>query len=93
MEGKCMKTRRFAVNEYVTSKEIKDVRKKLGLTQKEFAQLNWNFQAYSRNVGTENTQIKGPIVLLLQMLLHDPDYALQFEIPARKSSYSDVVHV
>ena len=34
-----MKTRRFAVNEYVTSKEIKDVRKKLGLTQKEFAQL------------------------------------------------------
>ena len=39
MEGKCMETRRFAVNEYVTSEEIKNARKKLGLTQKEFAQL------------------------------------------------------
>ena len=32
-----METRRFAVNEYVTSEEIKNARKKLGLTQKEFA--------------------------------------------------------
>lgn len=28
--------------------------------------------------------IKLMVNLLLQMLLHDPDYALQFEIPARK---------
>lgn len=45
-----MKTRRFAVNEYVTSKEIKDVRKKLGLTQKEFAQL-LEFPSLQSNVG------------------------------------------
>ena len=34
-----MKTRRFAISDYVISEEIKDVRKRLGLTQKEFAQL------------------------------------------------------
>ena len=28
--------------------------------------------------------IKLMVNLLLQMLLHDPNYALQFEIPARK---------
>ena len=84
MEGKCMETRRFAVNEYVTSEEIKNARKKLGLTQKEFAQLIGSSKPTVERWERENTQIKGPIILLLQMLLHDPDYALQFEIPARK---------
>ena len=79
-----METRRFAVNEYVTSEEIKNARKKLGLTQKEFAQLIGSSKPTVERWERENTQIKGPIILLLQMLLHDPDYALQFEIPARK---------
>lgn len=34
-----MRAKNFAVNEYVTSDEIKKIRKKLHLTQKEFAQL------------------------------------------------------
>ena len=39
MENMNMRAKNFAVNEYVTSDEIKKIRKKLHLTQKEFAQL------------------------------------------------------
>lgn len=39
MENMNMGEKNFAVNEYVTSDEIKKIRKKLHLTQKEFAQL------------------------------------------------------
>ena len=63
-----METRRFAVNEYVTSEEIKNARKKLGLTQKEFAQLIGSSKPTVERWERENTQIKGPIILLLQMI-------------------------
>lgn len=46
-----MKTRRFAVSDYVTSEEIKDVRKRLGLTQKEFGTVDWKFQTNSGALG------------------------------------------
>ena len=79
-----MKTRRFAVSDYVTSEEIKDVRKQLGLTQKEFAQLIGSSKPTVERWERGDMQVKGPIVLLLQMLIHDPDYALQFEIPPKE---------
>ena len=34
-----MQERQFIIPEFTTAQEIKNVRKKLGLTQKEFAQL------------------------------------------------------
>ncbi|MDY5985343.1 MAG: helix-turn-helix domain-containing protein, partial [Lachnoclostridium sp.] len=34
-----MKKKRFVLPEYVTAEDIKNVRKKLGLTQKNFAEL------------------------------------------------------
>ena len=75
-----MKTRRFAISDYVISEEIKDVRKRLGLTQKEFAQLIGSSKPTVERWERGNMQVKGPSVLLLQMLIHDPEYALQFEI-------------
>ena len=60
-----MKTRRFAISDYVISEEIKDVRKRLGLTQKEFAQLIGSSKPTVERWERGNMQVKGPIVLLL----------------------------
>lgn len=79
-----METRNFAINDYVTSEEIKKLRKKLHLTQKEFAQLVGSSKPTIERWEREDTQIKGPIVLLVEMLNHDVDYVLSLEIPPKE---------
>lgn len=79
-----MEMRNFAVNEYVTSAEIKNIRKKLHLTQKEFAQLVGSSKPTVERWEREDKQIKGPIVLLIEMLNHDIDYVVSLEIPPKR---------
>lgn len=84
MENMNMRAKNFAVNEYVTSDEIKKIRKKLHLTQKEFAQLVGSSKPTIERWEKENAQIRGPIVLLIEMLNHDMDYVVSLEIPPKE---------
>ena len=84
MENMNMRAKNFAVNEYVTSDEIKKIRKKLHLTQKEFAQLVGSSKSTIERWEKENAQIRGPIVLLIEMLNHDMDYVVSLEIPPKE---------
>ncbi len=84
MENMNMRAKNFAVNEYVTSDEIKKIRKKLHLTQKEFAQLVGSSKPTIERWEKENAQIRGPIVLLIEMLNHDMDYVVSLKIPPPK---------
>jgi DNA-binding transcriptional regulator YiaG len=84
MENMNMRAKNFAVNEYVTSDEIKKIRKKLHLTQKEFAQLVGSSKPTIERWEKENAQIRGSIVLLIEMLNHDMDYVVSLKIPPKK---------
>ena len=88
MENMNMRAKNFAVNEYVTSDEIKKIRKKLHLTQKEFAQLVGSSKPTIERWEKENAQIRGPIVLLIEMLNHDMDYVVSLKIPPRRNCRS-----
>ena len=73
----------FITPEYTTAKEIKNVRAKLGLTQKEFAMLiNCSKITVERWETTEGN-ITGPICLLLKMLDKYPEYATSIRVPEK----------
>lgn len=78
-----MKNKVFITPEYTTSQEIKSVRKKLKLTQKEFAALiNYSKATVERwEMSTES--ISGPIVLLLKMLEKYPEYVESIRVPQK----------
>lgn len=68
-----MQNRRFVTAEYTTAKEIKAVRKQLGLTQKEFAQLINSSKSSVERWERSEDKITGPIVLLLSLLKKYPE--------------------
>lgn len=73
----------FITPEYTTAKEIKNVRAKLGLTQKEFAMLiNCSKITVERWETTEG-KITGPICLLLKMLEKYPEYTTSIRVPKK----------
>ena len=78
-----MGMKEFAVNDCVTAEEIKNVRKSLGLTQKEFARLIGSSKPTVERWEREQGTIKGPIVLLIKMLCQYPDYVEKIEIPEK----------
>ena len=80
-----MHDRLFATPEYVTAKEIKDVRKKLGLTQKEFAMLISSSKPTVERWERSAEPVTGPIVLLIRMLEKYPEYAEQMKLPRKNT--------
>ncbi len=68
----------------VTADEIKDVRKSLGLTQKDFAVLINSSKSTVERWETSDEPVTGPVVLLLEMLKKHPEYVEQIKIPARE---------
>lgn len=79
-----MKTKKFAVPEFMTAHEVKQIRKMLGLTQKEFSMLLGCSKPTIERWETSDKQITGPVVLLLQILMEHPEYAEQRKIPSKK---------
>lgn len=68
LEGEFMKERLYITPEYTTAKEIKQIRKELHLTQKEFAEfINCSKPTVERWERSEEI-IRGPIVPFLKML-------------------------
>lgn len=79
-----MKKLKFITPEFVTADDIKRVRKKLGLTQKEFAVLVNCSKPTIERWETSKEPITGPIVLLIYMLEHKPEYVENIKIPEKK---------
>lgn len=80
-----MKEKLFIIPEYTTAKEIKSIRKQLGLTQKDFAELvNCSKVTVERWERSEEF-ISGPIGLLVNMLEKYPEYVESIRVP-RKST-------
>lgn len=79
-----MNNKIFVTPEYVTAKEIKMVRGKLGLTQKEFAKLVNCSKITVERWETSKEKITGPICLLLRMLEKYPEYAAEVRVPEKQ---------
>lgn len=74
LEGESMKERLFITPEYTTAGEIREIRKSLHLTQKEFAEfINCSKPTVERWERSKEV-IRGPIVSLLKMLQRYPEY-------------------
>lgn len=63
-----MREKQFIIPAYTTAQEVKDIRKSLGLTQKEFANLLGCSKPTIVRLETSEEHITGPIVLALYAL-------------------------
>ena len=92
-----MKEFNFVTPEYIKADDIKRVRKKLGLTQKEFAKLVNCSKPTIERWETCKEPISGPIVLLLKILEQEPGYVERIKIPQKEYDirlhymYKDIV--
>lgn len=70
----------FAIRNSIKGSDVKEIRKKLNLTQKEFSSLVNNSIKTIENWEMSDEKIKGPIVTLIKMLNIYPDFASDFKI-------------
>ena len=77
------KKRLFVTPEYTTAREIKQIRKELHLTQKEFAEfVNCSKPTIERWERSKEV-IRGPIVPFLKMLQKYPEYEQEVKVPEK----------
>lgn len=79
-----MGNKKYAVLDYITADVVKRVRKKVNLTQKEFAGFIGVSKPTIERWETGKSKITGPVVLLLQILDEHPEYIDSFFIPPKK---------
>ena len=73
----------FITPEYVTAKDIKKIRKQLGLTQKDFAVLIHCSKPTVERWERSSEPITGPVGLLIAMLEQYPEYVEQIRVPQK----------
>lgn len=78
-----MKEKLFIMPEYTTAEEIKKIRKRLGLTQKDFAVLVNVSKPTVERWERSDEKITGPIVTLIKMLEKYPAYVEDIKVPAK----------
>lgn len=78
-----MENIKYAIPEYLTSSDIKRIRKELQLSQKEFAKLICCSYKTIERWESDNKKITGPIVLLINMLENNLDYVDKITIPKK----------
>ena len=79
-----MEEKRFALKETVSAEEVKALRKKLGLTQRDFAKLLGCSKPTVERLERDNTVTKGPMVLLMKLLDRDVEYIQTLVIPPKE---------
>ena len=79
-----MEEKRFALKETVSAEEVKALRKKLGLTQRDFAKLLGCSKPTVERLERDNTMTKGPMVLLMKLLDRDVEYIQTLVIPPKE---------
>ena len=76
-----METKKYILPDKITASDLKEIRKKLKLTQKEFAVLiNCSKSTIERWESSEEA-ISGPIVLAINMLAEYPEYLDKIKVP------------
>ncbi len=78
-----MEEKKFTTPEYITARAIKEVRKQLGLTQKDFALLINTSKPTVERWERSEEPITGPICLLLEVLKRHPDYVESIKLPKK----------
>lgn len=73
----------FALPQYVTAEEIKNIRKQLKLTQKEFAMLLNCSKPTIERWERSSEVITGPVVLAIKLLQKHPEYVSEIELPEK----------
>ena len=79
-----MKERKYALAESLKSSDIKAIRKKLQLTQKDFAKL---VNVSAKTVAyweSGKAEISGPIVTLVKILSENIELAATLEVPEKQ---------
>lgn len=79
-----MNKKLFAIPDFVTKDDIKRVRKKLNMTQKEFSLLIGCSKPTIERWESSNENIKGNIVLLLNMIENNIEYIDKIKIPKKE---------
>ena len=79
-----MKTFDYAISKYVTSLDIKRVRNKLNLSQREFALIVGVSKSTIERWESQEERIEGPIVLLLDMIENNKEYIEYLKIPKKE---------
>ena len=79
-----MKNIRYAIPEYVTSNDVKRVREKLNMSQREFANFVHVSKPTVERWEREKDKINGPIVLLLNMIENNMEYLNNMKIPTKE---------
>ena len=79
-----MDEKKFAIKETVSAEEVKMLRKKLGLTQRDFAGLLGCSKPTVERLEREGTVTKGPMALLMTLLDRDAEYIQTLMIPPRE---------
>lgn len=74
---------KFVTPEYITAKDIKNVRKQLKLTQKDFAMLINCSKPTVERWERSDEHITGHIVFLIKMLEKHPEYVEELQLPER----------
>ena len=79
-----MDEKKFAINETASAEEVKMLRKKLGLTQRDFAGRLGCSKPTVERLEREGTATKGPMALLMKLLDRDAEYIQTLMIPPRE---------
>lgn len=76
-------TKLFAIADYLSGEDIRSIRKKLSLTQKEFAELvNISVKTVER-WETGDKPVTGPVVTLVKLLTENPQIPEMYRIATR----------
>ena len=84
MKERQMQEKLFAISDEIDGQDIKNIRKKLALTQAEFAQLANVSQKTVERWETAGSPIKGAIVTLVKLLGEYPEMADRLRIPEKQ---------
>lgn len=78
-----MKDLQYAIPKYIDSEELRNTREKLGLSQRQFANLIGCSKPTIERWESGQGKITGPVVLLLQLMNRIPDFKEEFVIPEK----------
>ena len=79
-----MKNNQYATPKSISSEDIKALRSKLGMTQKEFACFCGVSKPSVERWEMQDKEVTGPIALIAQIALLHPDIAEELEVPEKK---------
>ena len=75
----------YVIGEYITGKDIRELRGALGFTQKELAEFLRCSRRTVENWESSEGKITGPVVPLAEILLRNPDLAEKLKLPERRT--------